>query len=74
MSNEIIKNETGIPVISAHAEGNGIAVGYADSFAPTINLFLPDGSKTAANPDYFNLIIGYDPFPLTTSWSIRNGH
>ena len=51
------------PVFSVHAEGDGIAVGYADSFAPTINLFLPDGSKTAANPDCFNLIIGYDPFP-----------
>ena len=49
-------------VFSAHADGDGIAVGYADSFAPTINLFLSDGSRAAANPEYFNLIIGYDPF------------
>lgn len=73
MSNEIIKGGSpafpssssvpAAPVFSAHAEGDGIAVGYADSFAPTINLFLPDGSKSPANPDFFNLIIGYDPFP-----------
>jgi hypothetical protein len=65
MNNEIIKKDSGVPapIFSAHAEGDGIAVGYADTFSPTINLFLPDGSKTAANPDYFNLIIGYDPFP-----------
>ena len=64
MSNEIIKKDGGslAPVFSAHAEGDGIAVGYADSFAPTINLFLPDGSRTTAAPDFFNLIIGYDPF------------
>ena len=65
MNNEIIKKDSGVPapIFSAHAEGDGIAVGYADTFSPTINLFLPDGSKTAANPNYFNLIIGYDPFP-----------
>ena len=63
MSEEIIKKETSMPVITAHAEGDGIAVGYADSFAPTVNLFLPDGGKTTSNPDHFNLIIGYDPFP-----------
>ena len=59
MSNEIIKggnpslpSSTPVaPVFSAHAEGDGIAVGYADSFAPTINLFLPDGSKSPANPE-----------------------
>ena len=71
MSNEIQKAApssvpspaSSAPVFSAHAEGDGIAVGYADSFAPTINLFLPDGTKATSNPDYFNLIIGYDPFP-----------
>lgn len=69
MSNEIQKSKSSAPsvssapVFSAHAEGDGIAVGYADSFSPTINLFLPDGSRTAYRPEYFNLIIGYDPFP-----------
>jgi len=63
MSNEIAKKESMSPVqYSAHAEGDGIAVGYADSFSPTINLFLPDGTKNTSSPDYFNLIIGYDPF------------
>ena len=62
MSNEISKKESALPVISAHAEGDGVAVGYADSFAPTFNIFLPNGSCSASNPDYFNLIIGYDPF------------
>lgn len=63
MSNDIVKKEGAIPTsFSAHAEGDGIAVGYADSFSPTINLFLPDGSKTASRPRYFNLIIGYNPF------------
>jgi len=69
MSNDLIRKDGNsissippAPTFSAHAEGDGIAVGYADSFAPTVNLFLPDGSKTTSNPEYFNLIIGYDPF------------
>lgn len=62
MSSEISKKENALPVITAHAEGDGVAVGYADSFAPTFNIFLPDGRRSTANPDYFNLIIGYDPF------------
>ena len=69
MSNDLIRKDgnsisstSPVPTFSAHAEGDGIAVGYADSFAPTVNLFLPDGSKTTSNLEYFNLIIGYDPF------------
>lgn len=63
MSNVIVKKEDAVPTsFSVHAEGDGIAVGYTDSFSPTINLFLSDGTKTASRPRYFNLIIGYDPF------------
>lgn len=63
MSNEIAKQETAaVPVFSAHAEGDGIAVGYADSFAPTVNIIMTDGRRSALSSDYFNLIIGYDPF------------
>lgn len=63
MSNGIVKTEDAIPTsFSVHAEGDGIAVGYTDSFSPTINLFLSDGTKIASRPSYFNLIIGYDPF------------
>ena len=67
MNNELQKAGSSVPAsaptFSAHAEGDGIAVGYADSFAPTINFFLPGGSRTSSHPEYFNLIIGYDPFP-----------
>lgn len=63
MSNDIVKKENAVsPTFTAHAEGDGIAVGYADSFSPTVNLFLPDGSRTSSHPQYFNLIVGYDPF------------
>ena len=63
MNNEIAKKEpSSIPVIAAHAEGDGIAVGYADSFAPTVNIIMADGRRSALSSDYFNLIIGYDPF------------
>ena len=75
MSNDLIRKDGNsissippAPTFSAHAEGDGIAVGYADSFAPTVNLFLPDGSKTTSNPEYFNLIIGYDPFEKDQGW------
>lgn len=61
MSDEIIKKAPA-PVFSAHAEGEGVAVGYANNFSPTFNLFLPGGEKTSASPEYFNLIMGYDPF------------
>ena len=64
MNNQITKREpASIPVIAAHAEGDGIAVGYADSFAPSINIIMADGRKSTLSSDYFNLIIGYDPFP-----------
>lgn len=63
MSNDIVKKENAVsPIFTAHAEGDGIAVGYADSFSPTFNLFLPDSSKNSMHPEYFNLIVGYDPF------------
>lgn len=71
MSNDIIKKDcspfsssslASAPVFSAHAEDAGIAVGYADSFAPTVNIILADGTKSMSSSEYFNLIIGYDPF------------
>lgn len=71
MSNDIIKKDcspfspssfASAPVFSAHAEDAGIAVGYADSFAPTVNIILADGTKNTSSSEYFNLIIGYDPF------------
>lgn len=71
MSNDIIKKDcspfspssfASAPVFFAHAEDAGIAVGYADSFAPTVNIILADGTKNTSSSEYFNLIIGYDPF------------
>lgn len=71
MSNDIIKKDcspfspssfASAPVFSAHAEDAGIAVGYADSFASTVNIILADGTKNTSSSEYFNLIIGYDPF------------
>lgn len=71
MSNDIIKKDcspfspsslASASVFSAHAEDAGIAVGYADSFAPTVNIILADGTKSTSSSEYFNLIIGYDPF------------
>lgn len=71
MSNDIIKKDcspfspssfASVPVFSAHAEDAGIAVGYADSFAPTVNIILADGTKNTSSSEYFNLIIGYDSF------------
>ena len=44
----------------------GIQVAHADSFTPTINYYFT-GAGTAAksesvNTEYYNLIVGYDPF------------
>ena len=46
-------------------EGKGVQIVHADSVTPTFNVILPEsGSKrTELSRDYFNLIIGYDPFP-----------
>lgn len=64
MTNEISK--TGslsfTPSLTVHAEGDGIAVGYTDSVNTTMNIIMADGRKSSVSTDYFNLIIGYDPF------------
>ncbi len=60
MTDKILKKEQA-PAIQVHAEDDGVAIGYAGSFAPTFNLFLPGGKRTSLNQSYFNLIIGYCP-------------
>lgn len=64
MNNEIQKAPALQPM-SIHAEGDGIAVGYTDSVNTTFNVILTGdgGKRTELSRDYFNLIIGYDPFP-----------
>lgn len=52
-----------VPSVNVHAEGDGIAVGYTDSVSTTFNVIMADGKKSTISTDYFNLIIGYDPFP-----------
>lgn len=63
MSNELIKpsQPSGITLVN---EGKGVVVGHADTFAPTVNVILTDisGYRTELSSEYFNLIIGYDPF------------
>jgi hypothetical protein len=46
-------------------EGKGVQIVHADSVTPTFNVILPEsgGKRTELSRDYFNLIIGYDPFP-----------
>lgn len=63
MGNEIQKANP--QAINIHAEGEGIAVGYTDSVTTTFNVILAgdSGKRAGLSRDYFNLIIGYDPFP-----------
>ena len=64
MSN-MIQKPTSLPSLNVHAEGNGIAVGYTDSVSSTFNVILTgeSGKRREISRDYYNLIIGYDPFP-----------
>lgn len=44
---------------------NGIQVAHADSFTPTINIIMPgsgENNRTPLTLEYYNLIVGYDPF------------
>lgn len=44
---------------------NGIQIAHADNFKPTINIILPNAGQahsSSLNTDYYNLLIGYDPF------------
>ena len=45
-------------------EGKGVQIVHAASVTPTFNVILPEsgGKRTELSRDYFNLIIGYDPF------------
>lgn len=52
-----------LPVqFTAHAEDDGIAIGYAESFSPVFNIIAPDGRKNTTAHEFYNLIMGYDPF------------
>ena len=62
MSNEISNSNRSLPSFNVHAEGNGVAVGYTDSINTTMNIIIADGSKSSLSTDFFNLIIGFDPF------------
>ena len=67
MANEIEKVPTGNlqPNIRNFYNGeNGIQVAHADSFTPTINIILPGSAEksTPMNSEYYNLLVGYDPF------------
>jgi len=63
MSNELIKPSQPSSITLVN-EGKGVVVGHADTFAPTVNVILTDisGHRSEMSSEYFNLIIGYDPF------------
>ena len=63
MSNEPIKPSQPSSITLVN-EGKGVVVGHADTFAPTVNVILTDisGHRSEMSSEYFNLIIGYDPF------------
>lgn len=44
--------------------GKGVQVGHADTFSPTVNLIITvsNGQQRPADTDYYNLLIGFDPF------------
>lgn len=62
-----IQKYNGLPPAETVAinEGKGVQIVHADSVTPTFNVFLSgEGEKRRElSMDYFNLIIGYDPFP-----------
>ena len=59
MGNEILKPEETRNFINAE---NGVQVAHADSFTPTINIFMPGSTVSTADftSNYYNLFIGYD--------------
>lgn len=63
MSNELMKPSRHSDITLVN-EGKGVVVGHADTFAPTVNVILTDinGIRSELSSEYFNLIIGYDPF------------
>ena len=44
--------------------GKGVQVCHADSFSPTVNVVITSGGgqQTTLSSQYFNLIVGYNPF------------
>ena len=62
-----IQKYQGIPPAETVAinEGKGVQIVHADSVTPTFNVILAGdaGKRTELSRDYYNLIIGYDPFP-----------
>ncbi len=65
MENEIDR-KNGLPVagptFSVYAEGNATAVGYTDSINTTLNVIFADGKKSSVSSNYYNLLVGFDPF------------
>lgn len=47
---------------SVHAEGGATAVGITDSVNTTLNVIIADGKKSTISSDYYNLLVGFDPF------------
>ena len=62
MSNDIQKAGRHLPSINIKAEGRGTAVGYTDAINMNMNIIMTDGTRNSLACEYFNLIIGYDPF------------
>jgi len=61
MDTELIRRPADITLVN---EGKGVVVGHADSFSPTVNVILSEsgGKRTELSSEYFNLLIGYEPF------------
>ena len=49
------------PSFHVYADGEGTAVGVAEAVNKTVVLMM-DGRKSSLSSDYYNLIMGYDPF------------
>ena len=66
MANEIDKVAGILPEVRNFYNGeNGVQVAHADSLNQTINIIIPGNNSsqaTALSEDYYNLLIGYDPF------------
>lgn len=65
MGNEIIGKNSRPPeklTFSVRAEGNATAVGYTSAVNTTLNVVIADGKKSSLSSDYFNLLMGFDPF------------
>lgn len=61
MGNEIIKPDVTRNFINAE---NGVQVAHADSFTPTINIFMSGNNTPAADftSNYYNLFMGFNPY------------